>query len=77
MGAYLPSLIALSIWAIIAVLIDARGRRSTTDCQEDASATNLPAGIEVQHVEDVGYLIVPRSISTTQKEYTNVNPTVF
>lgn len=68
MGAYLPSLIALSIWAIIAVLIDARGRRSTTDCPDDASSTNLPAGIEVHHVEDVGYLIVPALTEQTKLE---------
>lgn len=67
MDHHLISLIALSVWAIIAVLIDALGRRSAPDYQEKPGATNLPAGIEVQHVEDVGDLIVPRSISTTQE----------
>lgn len=67
MDHHLISLIALSVWAIIAVLIDALGRRSAPDYQDEPAATNLPAGIEVRHVEDVGYLIVPRSISTTQE----------
>lgn len=67
MDHYLISIIALSVWAIIAVLIDALGRHSASDYRQDPVATNLPAGIEVQHVEDVGDLIVPRSISTTQE----------
>lgn len=60
MSVYLTSLIALCIWAIVAVLIDARSRTRVPTERPGPSATNLPAGIELQHVEDVGYLVVPR-----------------
>lgn len=73
MSAELVILIVLAAIAAGFVLADAIGRNS----DEAEHARNLPAGIQLQREDGVGYLVVPRSISTNHKEFQNGNPTIF